>query len=60
MIRLQVEDYCQNCEEFKPETQVMSRGYVGTGCKVDTTIRCRDAQKCERLCEYLKKEGGNV
>jgi hypothetical protein len=60
MIRLQVEDYCQNCEEFKPETQVMSRGYVGMNSKVDTTIQCSNAKKCERLCEYLKKEGGNV
>ena len=60
MIRLQVENYCQNCEEFEPETQVMSMGYVGMNSKVDTTIRCSNAQKCERICKYLKKEGGNV
>lgn len=45
MIRLQVEDYCQNCAEFDPETTVNERSHMGmTGIKIvaDTTVTCRN------------------
>ena len=59
MIRLEVKDFCQNCAEFDPETTVNEISYMGmTGRKIvaDTTVTCRNAQKCNRLYEFIKKE----
>ena len=59
MIRLEVKDFCQNCTEFDPETTVSERSYCGmTGVNIlaDTTVTCRNAQKCNCLYEFIKKE----
>lgn len=59
MIRLEVKDFCQNCAEFDPETTVNEISYMGmTGRKIvaDTTVTCRNAQKCNCLYEFIKKE----
>lgn len=59
MIALEVKDYCQNCAGFDPETTVSERSYCGmTGMNIltDTTVTCRNAQKCNCLYEFIKKE----
>lgn len=59
MIALEVKDYCQNCVEFDPETTVNEKSYYGIAgmeIKADTTVTCRNEQKCNRLYEFIKKE----
>ncbi|RHV56783.1 hypothetical protein DXB19_13110 [Lachnospiraceae bacterium OM02-26] len=59
MITLEIKDYCQECPEFDPEIRVIEKRYIGEKSKFDTTVQCRCAEKCERLYEFLKKEGGS-
>ena len=59
MIALEVKDYCQNCVEFDPETTVSERSYCGMTkmeIEANTIVTCRNAQKCNRLYEFIKKE----
>lgn len=59
MIRLEVKDFCQNCVEFDPETTVSERSYCGMTrmeIEANTIVTCRNAQKCNRLYEFIKKE----
>lgn len=57
MITLDVEDYCQSCKEFDPESEMIERSFVGSSIKeVDTIVRCSQSNKCKRLCEFLKKK----
>lgn len=51
MIELKVEEYCQNCPDFYPETFMLDslRGGV-------TIVKCEQANRCAALVRYLKKE----
>lgn len=52
MIELKVEDYCQNCPDFYPESNMV---LVGTN-SLSTIISCEKARRCAGLVRYLKKE----
>ena len=56
MINLVVDDYCQSCPDFIADVEKLEYGY-DTGIKVvNTTVRCRDRDRCRNLVRHLKEE----
>lgn len=55
MIRLEVEKYCDNCNEFKPHLIVDESGFINQSPVFDTTIVCKHAGRCGVLMEHLKR-----
>lgn len=55
MIRLEVEKYCENCEEFKPYALVTGERYLGCAPVFNTTVICEHADKCRALMNHLKE-----
>lgn len=55
MIRLEVEKYCDNCREFKPD--IIVTGERGLGCTsvFNTTVVCNHADRCRAMIEELKR-----
>ena len=57
MIKLYVEDYCQNCPEFEPDvdkkTMHADRKLINI-----TDIRCEHRHICDMLINYLEKQHG--
>lgn len=68
MIRLDVQDYCQQCMDFHPDVDMPQKAY-GTnsdGTEIefvlsDTVIRCSHRRRCEAIKRYLdrQKEGAH-
>lgn len=61
MIRLEVEDYCQNCSKFEPDVDrspVLYRDYDPEPYALigDTIIRCEYRHICERAIRVTKGE----
>ena len=57
-IRLEVEEYCGNCCDFKPNVD-KSCYFVGHNeARYNTTITCKNADKCELIRKYLEKNAG--
>lgn len=55
MIRLDVEDYCQDCDDFEPVAE-RTNYYAGEVLKkCDTIVRCKHAGRCASIAEYLKE-----
>lgn len=57
MIRLEVQPYCSECCDFKPDV-VDSFNFVGLDGSVvrsDTVVRCEYARRCEAIKRYLLK-----
>ena len=54
MIKLDVEPYCQNCNEFEAECINATNEYWEPS---EFIIRCKYAAKCENICNYLKSQG---
>ena len=52
MIRLIVDDYCNNCPDFDAETNIL---YGDEGVAA-INVECSNRDKCERIYRYLKKE----
>lgn len=63
MIRLDVQEYCQQCMDFRPDVDMPQKAY-GTnpdGSEVeiilsDTVIRCGNRKRCEAIRRYLEKQ----
>ena len=56
MIKLHIKGYCENCTEFKPETQTnVMHGLEGMVYS-DTSVTCKHAQRCECIREFIEKE----
>lgn len=62
MIRLEVEDYCQDCLQFtadvKPPEKLYGMNEMGMESMViqsDTVVHCQYRKQCRRLMEYLKR-----
>lgn len=51
MIKLKVEDYCQECPYFDP---ISIYGLERTGYK--RIVKCRNAGECERVAEWVKNK----
>ena len=62
MIRLEVEDYCQDCLQFTADVKPPEKLYGMNGIPMesmviqsDTVVRCQYRKQCRRLMEYLKR-----
>lgn len=65
MIRLSVEDYCQDCPEFEIDVQVDETVYHGvsmsTGEKfeeksIQRTIRCKHKERCRLIAKHISEK----
>lgn len=61
MIKLEVEEYCQNCESFEPDTTSdadTSRTFEGFPAIkiVNTTVTCRYQKRCRMMVRYLGRK----
>lgn len=54
MISICVEPYCDSCPHFKPETEI---AVDFEGNAVYTNIKCEEAEKCEKIYDYIKRAG---
>lgn len=56
MIRLDVKDYCQNCEEFEPvKSCAMVADSLAGEHAVETVVKCKYAKRCERIANRMEK-----
>lgn len=54
MIQLCVEDYCQDCPEFKPEALKIQINDFDLNSHIDTIVQCEHKERCEKFIRYLK------
>lgn len=68
MIKLKIDDYCENCDEFEPEVEKdkmhlsdrpvdFNQSYweFGSQFKYFTTITCKHRERCKSIADYIKK-----
>lgn len=55
MISLEVEKYCDNCREFKPDIIVTGERGLGHTPVFNTVVVCNHADRCHAMMEYLKR-----
>lgn len=55
MIKLEVEDYCQNCDEFEPDVRKDQFFAGGDVYCTETTVRCEHRMRCATLVKYFKE-----
>ena len=61
MIKLDVEDYCQDCESFVPDTSYDSdtaKTYAGFPAVkiVNTIVTCHYRRRCANMVRYLERK----
>ena len=58
MIRLEVEEYCQQCLDFSPDVIKPERVYFGESEMIlsDTIIRCEYRKRCAGIRRYLEHQ----
>lgn len=60
MIKLDVKPYCENCPEFEAEVECSDNQFYDSYGRVEnivhTTIRCKDARRCENFYRYYLSE----
>lgn len=63
MIRLDVQEYCQQCMDFDAEVEKPQRAYgLGPGGQEvefvlsDTVVRCTRRKRCEAIRRYLERQ----
>ena len=56
MIRLCVEDYCQDCNGFEPASSTNTLYKEGGREEVVTQVYCRHRQMCAKLVKRYEKE----
>ena len=56
-IKLSVHPWCENCPHFYPDVAViqLDDGY-GTTVLYDTTISCKNEDRCVEIKKYLESE----
>ena len=63
MIRLDAQEYCDNCLDFSPAVDRPQKvfGSDGTVIQSDTIITCEHSTRCEMIKRYLtrKMKGDN-
>lgn len=55
MIRLDVQDYCQECQMFKADVDKMP-ARINSGRIFDTVIRCKRADACREIHKMFEKQ----
>ena len=63
MIRLDIQEYCDNCLDFSPAVDKPQKLFGSDGAVVqsDTIVTCEHATRCEMIKRYLarKMKGDN-
>lgn len=54
MIKLLVEDYCQNCPKFEPECKTLEYSVDRVNFVYDHIIRCGNRSACGLIQKYLE------
>ena len=52
MIRLEIADYCNDCDAFEPDVSKREYGYSVMHEELkacDTTVRCENANRCKAI-----------
>lgn len=55
MIKLNIEDYCQNCPDFEPKKEVMTYFSGDKVIERHTTVYCKYKDRCASIARYLKE-----
>lgn len=55
MIKLDIEEYCQECHAFKPDVIRQELYYYGAQVPSDTVVMCERRNLCKSLVRYLEK-----
>lgn len=48
-----VDEYCHNCPEFEVTVETISSGDFYGDMDADHAVKCKYAERCERIKEYL-------
>lgn len=57
MIRIDVEEYCQQCLDFSPEVTRPERIYTDGQCLMsDTIIQCEYRKRCAGIKRFLDQQ----
>ena len=56
MIKLEVEDYCHQCDAFAPVADSISYQSLGVEQDHDMFVRCSNAKRCRHLVRYLERK----
>lgn len=63
MIKLEIEEYCQECLDFTPDVEkekLTEDDFFGDSViYVETSIRCKNRNRCRAIMRYLKKSVDN-
>ena len=59
-IKLQVEEYCQNCPDFEARIEKTELNGFGGAILTETIITCKDARRCQRIAEHLKSQSDPI
>ena len=54
MITLQVENYCQNCPDFKPYCSVFKTNDICGNETVETLVQCTKKDRCKEIKAYIE------
>ena len=55
MIELKVEDYCQECPDFKADVDKSCQRYYDHRLHAITIVRCEWAERCKQICKRFSK-----
>ena len=58
MIQIEVEGYCQSCQDFCPDVTKATKYYTADGeiTLGDTTVRCEHRKRCAGIKRYLEQQ----
>lgn len=58
MIKVNVEEYCQQCLDFNPDVipPIRSTGEDGEHIQTDTIIQCKYRKRCAGITRFLEKQ----
>jgi hypothetical protein len=59
LIRIEVEEYCQQCADFVPDVTAPERVMIGDKevvFQTDTVIRCEYRRRCAGITRYLEHQ----
>lgn len=58
MIRLIVEDYCQDCPDFEPVAEKTNLYSGQDVCMVNTEVYCKYKDRCASVAKWMKEKEG--
>ena len=61
MIKLDIQEYCQECLDFEPDVERPTREVLRSSegdivIQSDTMVRCKYRNRCKAIKRYLEKE----